>query len=262
MSRIVPFQTPIVRRSFILSMEPVTNRGVIGVAVFWFSWALDVIPFGVIAYGIYLSSILGEHIWIASVGAGPLACAVITVVLSAVAVVFRVLIQFNLLPNSHAILVPGQLASSVVALVVFAVLLKFFTPSEYYRNLTSFTDYVVRNHESDAQAAQYLAQMAGVEGTYLVTSLVRKRSTTPKLPLVAFWMSWLGFFCLHLLGTNFLNRGKPLAQPGRANDEQPLTLQHSEDAFPVSDEEGRNPPSVDDGGPPPEDDDPIMSDDP
>lgn len=197
------------------------KSGVIPIAVYWFEWALLLVPFAFALYCIYLATLLANGYWLTAIGSGPLVCTCISMILAFGVTAIHALYQFSLMPSAQSILKLIQVAGTVCALISYAVLLTFFTPTELSRNQIDFTEYTERYNATDASAGEYWMMGHTQEGQYEIETMIWDRSIAPKLPLVSFFAVWLASFVMYVLGWNLSPLRDTLEQNGRA-DETPL----------------------------------------
>lgn len=208
-----------------VSLPACPTNGVVGVAVYWFEWSLLLIPCGFAFYGIYLATLLANAYWISVVGAGPLVCTAISVVFSLAYAVIHALQQFSIIPSAKQLLKVISLAAAVVSLVTFAVLLTFFTPTEFERNRIDFNEYTLRNYNTNTQAKYYYDLNATAEGPHQILTVITDRSITPKLPLVSFFITWITAFSCYFFGANLQHDVIPKEHP----EGQSLLPSHASD---------------------------------
>ena len=180
------------------------KHGIIGSAVFWFAFALDVIPIGFAVYCIYMCTLLSQSYWQKVNGAGSLACAAISIIFAAAADATFILHQFNCIEKLQKLMKYIYLGLTVVALIVHAVLLSFFTPITSTRAIIDFNEYTLQNFNSDPEALYYYNLNATNDGRYQIMEFVWERTINQKIPLVCFFILWCVFFSLYFLGTNYI----------------------------------------------------------
>ena len=211
-----------------VSLPTCPKTGVVGVAVYWFEWSLIAIPCAFAFYCMFLATQLAKGYWMKVVGAGPLACTAISIIFALCYAVLHVLQQFSLIPAAKQLLKIVSAAATAVALITFAVLLTFFTPTEFERNRIDFHEYTLRNRATNAEAESYYQLNLTGAGQHQILTIIADRSITPKLPLVAFFITWVTAFSCYFLGSSLTGHGSQ----NEHRDGQTLLPSHA------SDEEG------------------------
>ncbi|OHT12378.1 hypothetical protein TRFO_17871 [Tritrichomonas foetus] len=186
-----------------------SQKRVIGVGVFWLDWALDVIPVGFTAYCIYLCTLLAHSYWQKVNGSGSLACCAIAAIFAAAAIATHMLFQFGCLQSLQSMMKYISFGSTVVALIIHAILLTFFTPITASRSYINFNEYTIMNAASDADAQYYSQLNTTNSGKYQIFKFVWDRTVNQKIPLTAFFILWGVCFSLYFLGFNYLECHKP-----------------------------------------------------
>jgi hypothetical protein len=203
---------------FGLQSAQIWENGVLGSAIFWFGWALDLIPLAVIAYTIYVASLLGDGYWRSAVGAGPLACAILLILFAFADLVLQLFGQFNILAAFKHYQRFGRIAAFFAAFLLLGIFLSFFTPTAYERNWLNFWEYAQLYRDSDAQAAEYWATLNASDqaGLYPIRQFIWDRSVNPREGLLSFAVAWLALFSLHVFALNVVESDAALP------DQQPL----------------------------------------
>ena len=208
-----------------VSIPQLPKDGVVEVAVYWFGWALILIPSGFAFYSIYLASLLANGYWRTVVGAGPLVCTCIALVVALCYAVVHILHLFSIIPSAKQMLRVISSAVSLIGLIIFAVLLTFFTPTECQRNTVDFEEYTLRNNQTDARAASYWNMNLTAAGQHTILTTITDRSISPKIPLVSFFMAWISVFTFYSLGSNLTS---PITGMKNKEGHTRLTSQHSD----------------------------------
>ena len=188
------------------SLKDAASHGILGVTSYWTKWILDLAPFGYGVYCIYLCVLLAHHYWIQAIGSGGLICCIFSLIVAFCATFSNIMDQFQLFSIQQTLRQYIWIASSIVALIIAAILLSFFSISQMSRSTSDLYDYTVTNNATNAEAQNYYEQLTnstGIIGNFTgsVAEIIFDRSICPKIPLISFFSIWLFSFLFSAIFT-------------------------------------------------------------
>lgn len=213
-----------------MNLKPIPHQnGIIGIGVYWFEWALDIIPIAFAAYCIYLCTLLSLQYWTKANGVDALVSAAFAIIFAAGSATINMLHQFSCIESLQKMMKNLFYIITVCALITHAVLLSFFTPITFARSSQNFYQYTLSNNRTDSTANHYFNLYR--DQPYEVHSIIWNRTVSQKIPLASFFIIWGVCFSLYFLGTNYTESQKRLGstyhpssqmQPNDQSDLQPL----------------------------------------
>lgn len=209
-----------------MKLKPIPSQyGIIGVAVYWLEWALDIVPLAFAAYSIYLCTLLALQYWTKVNGYGALICSVFAIVFAIGSVVLNILTQFSFIETLQKKLEYAHYGCTIVGLIIHAVLLSFFTPIAYVRSSTDFYEHTMDNYKTDSVARHYYNLYTS--DPYEVRKIIWDRTITQKIPLTSFFILWGICFSIYFLGSNYTECHDPKS-PSHHQNTQYVNQGHSD----------------------------------
>ena len=214
-----------------MKLKPIPNQnGIIGVAVYWLEWALDLIPIAFFAYNIYLCTLLALQYWIKVNGSSAFICVIFAIIFSLLSAVANILRQFSFIESLQEYIKYIYYIVTIISLLIHAVMLQFFTPISYYRSSTDFYEYTMSHNQTDSVANHYYNLY--INQQYEIQKILWDRTITQKIPLASFFIIWSVCFSLYFLGSNYTECQKPSnsayqqSSQLQPNDQSDLQLLH------------------------------------
>jgi hypothetical protein len=119
---------------FGLTPSRLWESGLLGLAVYWLGWFLDLISLGIIVYFAYLATLVGGNYWMLVVGSSPLVCAILVIFFTFLHLVLHFLYQFGFFLRAQDYLKFGCAGAFFTAFLLLSINLRFYGPSEVVRN--------------------------------------------------------------------------------------------------------------------------------